>query len=267
MERILRPFYLASFRACFGWRLPMEFSNAPADPSFILLFLNQDLHLRPQRKKQKKRNHGNSSSCVIKGYAEDHGAWPRGESDPPLEARDALPHELFVMTRAHGSLPECSWCVSASISCGVDWQISPMHFAMGDQNLGVRACTSDPALSLRCDSPTNGVFRLTIFTWCWWFLRTIPIDGRKACTILEDLCAWDVVVNDKQAVLSAIDLKAKYTLSFWDSLILEAARRSRATTLYSEDFSNGQQVGGGDDCESLWDLRLSHFHKKINLLP
>jgi len=70
-----------------------------------------------------------------------------------------------------------------------------------------------------------------------------PIDGRKARTILEDLCAWDVVVNDEQSVLSAIDLKAKYQLSFWDSLILEAARRSGATTLYSEDLSKGQQMG------------------------
>ncbi len=72
----------------------------------------------------------------------------------------------------------------------------------------------------------------------------IPIDGRKVRTILEDLCAWGVVVNDEQSVLAAIDLQAKYRLSFWDSLIIEAARRSEATTLYSEDPSNGQQVGG-----------------------
>jgi predicted nucleic acid-binding protein len=71
----------------------------------------------------------------------------------------------------------------------------------------------------------------------------IPIDRRKARTILEDLCAWDVVVNDEQSVLGAIDLQAKYRLSFWDSLILEAGRRSGATTLYSEDLSNGQQIG------------------------
>jgi hypothetical protein len=38
---------------------------------------------------------------------------------------------------------------------------------------------------------------------------SISIDGRKARTILEDLCAWDVVVNDEQSVLNAIDLKAK----------------------------------------------------------
>ena len=71
----------------------------------------------------------------------------------------------------------------------------------------------------------------------------IPIDGRKARTILEDLCAWYVVVNDEQSVLAAIDLKAKYKLSFWDSLILEAARRSGATTLLSEDLSIGQRIG------------------------
>lgn len=71
-----------------------------------------------------------------------------------------------------------------------------------------------------------------------------PLEVRKARTILEDLCAWEVVVNDEQSVLAAIDLQAQYRFSFWDSLILEAARRSGAATLYSEDLSNGQQIGG-----------------------
>lgn len=71
----------------------------------------------------------------------------------------------------------------------------------------------------------------------------MPIDGRKARTIVEDLCAWEIVTNDEQAVLAAIDLKMKFQLSFWDALILEAARRSGAATLYSEDLSHGQQIG------------------------
>ncbi len=62
---------------------------------------------------------------------------------------------------------------------------------------------------------------------------------REGSTILEDFCAWDVVGNDALSVPVAIDLKSKYKLSFWDSLILEAAHRSGGTTLYSEDFSNG----------------------------
>ena len=71
-----------------------------------------------------------------------------------------------------------------------------------------------------------------------------PLDGKNARAILEDLCAWKVMVNDEQAVLAAIDLQVQYRLSFWDSLILEAARRSGATMLYSEDLSHGQQVDG-----------------------
>lgn len=72
----------------------------------------------------------------------------------------------------------------------------------------------------------------------------VPLDRKKARAILEDLCAWEVVVNDEQAILAAIDLQTKYRLSFWDSLILEAAHRSGATMLYSEDLSNGQQLEG-----------------------
>ena len=72
----------------------------------------------------------------------------------------------------------------------------------------------------------------------------MPIEGRKARTIVEDLCAWEVVANDEKAILGAIDLKMKYQLSFWDALILEAAGRSGATTLYSENLSHGQQVEG-----------------------
>jgi len=72
----------------------------------------------------------------------------------------------------------------------------------------------------------------------------MPIDARKARHIIEDLCAWEVVANDEQAILGAIDIKIQYQLSFWDSLILEAACRSGAITLYSEDLSHGQQVEG-----------------------
>ena len=72
----------------------------------------------------------------------------------------------------------------------------------------------------------------------------MPIDGRKVRTIVEDLCAWEVVANDEQAILGAIDLKIKYQLSFWDALILEATRRSGATILYSEDLPHGHQVEG-----------------------
>jgi len=68
------------------------------------------------------------------------------------------------------------------------------------------------------------------------------MSGRLA-PFLKIFVRGGVVVNDEQSVLAAIDLKEKYKLSFLDVLTLEAARRSVSTILYSEDFSNGQQVG------------------------
>ncbi len=72
----------------------------------------------------------------------------------------------------------------------------------------------------------------------------IPIEVRIARTIIQDLCAWEIVVNDEGGVLGAIDLQLKYQLSFWDALILDAACRSKSTTLYSEDLSDGQRIEG-----------------------
>jgi predicted nucleic acid-binding protein len=40
-----------------------------------------------------------------------------------------------------------------------------------------------------------------------------------------------------------METEARYKISFWDALILNAAERAGVTTLYSEDFSNGQRYG------------------------
>ncbi|MCA9472774.1 MAG: PIN domain-containing protein [Nitrospirales bacterium] len=95
------------------------------------------------------------------------------------------------------------------------------------------------------DSET-GVFSTQVFQEVFVSLTQkipAPIDKKKARAIIEDLCVWEVVVTDEQAVLAAIDLQAKHRLSFWDSLIIEAACRSGAQALYSEDLSHGQHVG------------------------
>ncbi len=76
--------------------------------------------------------------------------------------------------------------------------------------------------------------------------RKIPnpvslIVGRK---IIEDLLAWEVVINDGTSVLAAIDIQSRYHLSFWDSLIVQAALRGGATVLLSEDLAHGQMIQG-----------------------
>jgi len=45
-------------------------------------------------------------------------------------------------------------------------------------------------------------------------------------------------------VISAIELHRLHQISFWDALIVHAARVSGATVLYSEDLQHGAAVGG-----------------------
>jgi len=70
------------------------------------------------------------------------------------------------------------------------------------------------------------------------------LDKRLAKDIVSDLLKWDVVVNDGESIIEAIEILLRYGYSFWDSLIIEAAMRSGASVLLSEDLSHGQIIHG-----------------------
>jgi predicted nucleic acid-binding protein len=69
-----------------------------------------------------------------------------------------------------------------------------------------------------------------------------PIRPEMAKEIISDLVQWPLVVNDGKNILRAIDLQIKYHLSFWDSLILQAAITSKSEFLLSEDFQDGRVI-------------------------
>ena len=70
------------------------------------------------------------------------------------------------------------------------------------------------------------------------------LDKRLAKNIVSDLLKWDVVVNDGESIIEAIEILSRYGYSFWDSLIIEAAIISGAAVLLSEDLSHGQIIHG-----------------------
>src|SRR5262245_1345102 len=70
-----------------------------------------------------------------------------------------------------------------------------------------------------------------------------PLDGKATRDIVADYLTWQVVVNGGDSILDAIDLEARYQISFWDALIVQAAQASGAEVLYSEDLSDGQVYG------------------------
>lgn len=52
---------------------------------------------------------------------------------------------------------------------------------------------------------------------------------------------WPVVPSDAALVTAAIETSMQHRLSIWDAMVVEAARRSGAQTLYTEDLTDGQR--------------------------
>lgn len=70
-----------------------------------------------------------------------------------------------------------------------------------------------------------------------------PLSAARAKALVATYLAWNPVVNDGAAMLEAIEFEQRYKLSFWDALIVVAARKSGARILSSEDFNSGQNFG------------------------
>lgn len=70
------------------------------------------------------------------------------------------------------------------------------------------------------------------------------IDLKDIRAIVADLTHWDLFANDGQSCLDALDIMDRYDISFWDALIINAAVRTGASFVYTEDLSHGQYYDG-----------------------
>ncbi|MGH9163620.1 MAG: PIN domain-containing protein [Vicinamibacteraceae bacterium] len=70
-----------------------------------------------------------------------------------------------------------------------------------------------------------------------------PLDAKATRDVVSDYLTWQVVVNGGESILEALDFEARYRVSFWDALVIQAAHAGGAEILYSEDLSDGQRYG------------------------
>lgn len=70
-----------------------------------------------------------------------------------------------------------------------------------------------------------------------------PVTSAKALEIIREYLTWTVVDNTGALLTSAIVLQQRTRLSFWDSLIVQAAIDGGCDRLYSEDLNPGQRFG------------------------
>ena len=70
-----------------------------------------------------------------------------------------------------------------------------------------------------------------------------PLDAKATREVISDYLEWQVVVNGGDSIPEALELEARYQISFWDALVVHAAQVAGAEILYSEDLSDGQRYG------------------------
>jgi predicted nucleic acid-binding protein len=71
-----------------------------------------------------------------------------------------------------------------------------------------------------------------------------PLTAEQASALIQDFSAWMVHRPGVNDVLSAIDLHQTHHVSFWDAMILQSARQSGCSLVWSEDLSTGQDYAG-----------------------
>lgn len=69
-----------------------------------------------------------------------------------------------------------------------------------------------------------------------------PLSRRQARALVDAYTAWPVVPVDPPLIVAAAALEEQHSLSFWDALIIEAARRAGAGRLVSGDMQHGRRI-------------------------
>ena len=74
--------------------------------------------------------------------------------------------------------------------------------------------------------------------------RKLGVDVAVARRKVELFANHHLVVLDVDDVLAAIDLHRLHQLSFWDALIVRAAKEGGCPVLYTEDLQDGRLIDG-----------------------
>lgn len=72
----------------------------------------------------------------------------------------------------------------------------------------------------------------------------VPLARAEARRLVRQYAVWPVVVVSPADVEAASEIEERHQLSFWDALIVVAARRGGATVLLSEDLGHEQVIAG-----------------------
>jgi predicted nucleic acid-binding protein len=75
-------------------------------------------------------------------------------------------------------------------------------------------------------------------------VRLRPAASDEARSEVRDLLAWNPVVVDAALIERGWKLQDRYRLSYWDALIIAAAKTASCGFLLTEDLQDGQKFDG-----------------------
>jgi predicted nucleic acid-binding protein len=131
---------------------------------------------------------------------------------------------------------------------------TPIEFVFIDTNVLVYAYQEDAGAKRELAASTlnelwdNGKGALSTqvlqeFYWVATHKLKPPMAHPEARDLIAQYSEWCTTNSDLQLLVSASVLAENHSFSWWDALIIEAALRSGATTLLSEDMQDGRRIG------------------------
>ncbi len=82
--------------------------------------------------------------------------------------------------------------------------------------------------------------------FCITVTRKLPnrLETRAARQAVRALLAWNPVSGSDRILSSAWEIEDRYAISWWDALIVAAAREQSCRYLLTEDLQDGQDLAG-----------------------
>jgi predicted nucleic acid-binding protein len=71
-----------------------------------------------------------------------------------------------------------------------------------------------------------------------------PLKRSTARDIIRQYSVWFIVEPDAGMILRASELEESHQLSFWDAMIVAAARQAGAEKILTEDLNHGETIDG-----------------------
>lgn len=107
----------------------------------------------------------------------------------------------------------------------------------GRQDVAIR-------LLSKLDQSRTGVISTQVaLEFTYNLTRKFKVSRATAGLMTTAFLKWKVVESDVPLVMLAMARSAQSDLSIWDSMVVEAALRAGAQTLYTEDLNHGQRFG------------------------